>query len=454
MSSCRLILSWTAIFLSLCWICSSGMVEEELNVLRPLVVDRAAAAKQYYEIGMSHARKNDYIKALSYLRGACRLDNSSALYWNDLGVTEMRLRDYHKAKQRFMRAIAIDASFPTATENLKDIQAYLSADDFENGLVVHRQQHQRLPFPQIELAALMKASYANDSILESPFIVKDAARMLGWDLHAISIGQLVKMYGQHRVDFYPHNMMQERVYPYFTSLADAMRQLLHYPEGIYEDIDVSQPGTYVQWNLEGHAWMSSLEGLGGELPAVLSDTHWIHQCLSSDELVNNFYLKTHWKMLLIGEAMSGMFNHKDSLRSSSWQIQLQGRKRWHVCSPREDRRLYKAGAVDAFHPNYKLYPRFRKVQECYETILEPGNLIYYPHDHWHQTMNLDTPSIAITGTIITSKNHRLVEEQLRRQCAGDASIFPKDEKLCPQLLQCYERWQKIYRDRREDEAEL
>jgi hypothetical protein len=32
-----------------------------------------------------------------------------------------------------------------------------------------------------------------------------------------------------------------------------------------------------------------------------------------------------------------------------------------------------------------------------QTILNPGDVIYYPREHWHQTRNLDTPTIAITG---------------------------------------------------------
>ena len=31
-------------------------------------------------------------------------------------------------------------------------------------------------------------------------------------------------------------------------------------------------------------------------------------------------------------------------------------------------------------------------------VASPGDIIYYPVDFWHQTVNLDTPSIAITGT--------------------------------------------------------
>ena len=32
-----------------------------------------------------------------------------------------------------------------------------------------------------------------------------------------------------------------------------------------------------------------------------------------------------------------------------------------------------------------------------QVVTSPGDIIYYPVDFWHQTVNLDTPSIAITG---------------------------------------------------------
>ena len=31
-----------------------------------------------------------------------------------------------------------------------------------------------------------------------------------------------------------------------------------------------------------------------------------------------------------------MFNHKDTLMTSSFQYQLVGRKKWHLCSPAND----------------------------------------------------------------------------------------------------------------------
>ena len=42
-------------------------------------------------------------------------------------------------------------------------------------------------------------------------------------------------------------------------------------------------------------------------------------------------LKTHWKILLVGARGAGMFNHSDSLQTSSWHLTVSGRKWWYVC---------------------------------------------------------------------------------------------------------------------------
>ena len=60
-------------------------------------------------------------------------------------------------------------------------------------------------------------------------------------------------------------------------------------------------------------------------------------CLNADapggSLLEEFHLKTHWKVLLAGQRGAGMFNHSDSLGTSSWHAHLAGAKWWHVCAP-------------------------------------------------------------------------------------------------------------------------
>ena len=49
-----------------------------------------------------------------------------------------------------------------------------------------------------------------------------------------------------------------------------------------------------------------------------------------------------------------MFNHSDSLLTSSWHGHIEGRKWWYVCSP-----------------------PYAKKQQCWESILLPGEILFY-----------------------------------------------------------------------------
>lgn len=77
--------------------------------------------------------------------------------------------------------------------------------------------------------------------------------------------------------------------------------------------------------------------------------------------------------MLIGNKGAGMFNHIDVLRSASWQAQVHGAKRWHICAPDQSRYL-SAGTLDCFHPDYEKYPLFDQANvNVFEMLLEREN---------------------------------------------------------------------------------
>lgn len=266
------------------------------------------------------------------------------------------------------------------------------------------------------------------------------------------------MYGNEKVDFYPHGMFHEHVSPYFSTFKTAL-EYLYNPVGIYPEVDTSEIGTLLQFNaaflqkerweemlriFSGYAHEGGPKSLGDITPDVFNDD-WMHHehCFQEDqELISKFLKLTHWKMLIIGEKGAGMFNHKDSLRTSSWQIQLHGRKKWHICGPEADPYMYAAGAVDTFNPNYEQFPEFKNAK-CYQFIVEPGDVVYYPKDWWHQTENLETPTISVTGTLVGIDNHKEVKEMLQTQCAGYGYIFHPVESVCEKLERCYELWDSM-----------
>lgn len=248
-------------------------------------------------------------------------------------------------------------------------------------------------------------------------------------------------FGENQADYYPHNMAKENARPYLGLLKDAIEDFQH-PTGRFMT-DPKNPGSYIQWNLNFPTWSRLLESLP-EIPSFLTEADWwMKQCFPTEELVSKFALATHWWMVLIGSKNAGMFNHLDLLRTASWQVQITGEKRWHLCGPTENKFMYGAGDVNAFNPDYKNYPRFRNAQ-CYDEIVKPGQIIFYSHDWWHQTLNLETPSIALSGTIVDENNFEQVKEKLREECFGSQPrIGTLTNELCSILEEkCFPLWGK------------
>jgi hypothetical protein len=293
---------------------------------------------------------------------------------------------------------------------------------------------------------------------------------------------LTARFGDRRVDFYPHNMVEVQAHPYFLPFGPALYQLLHKPEEAYVGVDASEPGTYIQWNLDAQAWQELVvELLDATVPGMLDDRRWTQSCLGPrtqrgasfpvqkdgdivsidahtmageeadpgidsaqwERSASHFLLSTHWQMLLVGEAGAGMFHHQDTLRTASWQLQLVGAKKWHLCGPEQTPFLYEAGKVDLFTPDYAAFPLLRNAT-CYEVTVQAGEMLYYPHDYWHQTLNLETPSIALSSTLLTPYSYAHTVEELRRECAGAGRIFPPQEAMCAALEECYRAWEAMY----------
>jgi len=105
--------------------------------------------------------------------------------------------------------------------------------------------------------------------------------------------------------------------------------------------------------------------------------------------------------------------------------------------------MYFAGDVDFFRPQYRRFPLARGVS-CHQTTLGPGDALFYPSDFWHQTLNLDTPTVALTGTLVTAANRRGVRGQLVRQCQGAGDVFAADERLCGRLPACFGLWERLW----------
>jgi hypothetical protein len=202
-------------------------------------------------------------------------------------------------------------------------------------------------------------------------------------------------------------------------------------------------------NLNDSSWGALLGhvGLAGAAPRFL--THSIDSLFStntsscssssssstapSQESIDSFGLSTHWNMVMIGEQGSSMFMHKDTLQVGSWQLQIEGSKHWKICTP--SKTIEESGL-------------------CYETIVNTGDMIYYPPNYWHETMNLESPSVSIsstmvldsfpnsgfvtfTGEIVNGESYRkkLIDE-LSDDCVENNRGFGLNRDICSWFLQC------------------
>jgi hypothetical protein len=182
-------------------------------------------------------------------------------------------------------------------------------------------------------------------------------------------------------------------------------------------------------------------------------------------------------MLLLGSKHAGMFNHKDTLQTLSYQVQLQGAKRWHLCSSENDPILSAAqGAfgkasptqsrVSLFQPDYERLPGLAGL-DCFADDVLEGEAVFYPREYWHETDNLYDYTMAITGTLSARENAQHVMRQLRASCqeaagkgqtrAGHAGWAPLDMiKPSADLCRHYERcalWSEVAYGSRADNWE-
>ena len=62
-----------------------------------------------------------------------------------------------------------------------------------------------------------------------------------------------------------------------------------------------------------------------------------------------------------------------------------------------------------------------------------GDTLYYPPNYWHQTMNLDNETIALTSRILHVDNYKLVFQKFREECAKPPYTVPKGYEPPPRL---------------------
>ena len=116
-------------------------------------------------------------------------------------------------------------------------------------------------------------------------------------------------------------------------------------------------------------------------------------------------IRPEWRWIYMGPAGSGWLMHRDVWRSSAWNTVIAGRKRW-LFFPPDQRECVYDGAVDAFRPDFRKFPRFALVTYL-ECVQEPGDIVFTPSGWWHQVRN-EEPGIAITENFFNATNAKAV----------------------------------------------
>ena len=401
---------------------------------------------------IAHAQANNLHKALPIFRKVVAIDPKYPEWHSNLGVTHMRLERYHSAEACFRKALALKADHRDALANLDALKAYLpmSLPHPEPKELKHTVRRMK----RIALEELDDPKYAAYREGKKPFLLTGAMESWTDAMSKWSLRYFLERNPDARVDYYPGNMYRESVKPRYTEIDDA-----------YEDFSAAQnssmykdkPGVYVQWNLDHDLWYSIIgEGSQGvALPAQFrQDDEWLKECLGSKKLISDYHIATHWRMILIGTQQAGMFSHKDILQTASWQAQVVGSKKWHLCGPSQDDFLYSAGDFDPFDPDYEKWPKALKAN-CIMDIVKPGEMIFYPRNYWHATEVVESedgrPSLSITGTITDANNYKFVAHELQRDCSQEANRLPMPERLCNALPKCYDLWEEMWGQKDEEE---
>jgi len=264
-----------------------------------------------------------------------------------------------------------------------------------------------------------------------PFILTDG--MEGWEMLKTwpeKWGEaLAEMFPDAVTDFYPYNMLSpERQSPYLTRLPKGVKELMaseeDYHFGKPRDGPPQVEGRYMHLQLTPKMWQAISKA--GHMPAkrhpFLHNDEWLEACMDHPHSATSeeWNLKTHWKIILTGSKGAGMFNHSDALLTSSWHAGVLGRKWWYVCGRKDD-----------------------GTQVCYEDVVKPGEILYYPRRWHHETQCLDTPTMTLTDTVAYSHNAEGIMAKTFGECSGQAPLnFDFSAQLCDALHECTKWWQR------------
>ena len=477
-----------------------------------------SSSEKVHAHAMTYAVRGAYAESLWGFRRACELDPRNALWWNDLGVTLLRMQRLRAAEAAFLAALQLDPASTSATNNLVEARAHLreaigggsgseaaavavggdattavaagagalqaralALDETEEWLAMGSGsacsssledeyvrlvpplnasstaafkaatgiRHSVSPLPRLSREDLELPANQDFAAGQRPYILKraipprHAALRRAGDLAALAAGPLAN----ETADFYPESMVLHTVHPYLLPFSRALQELLA-PSGEFPLPTSPRGGRYLHVNLGNEQWAAYLATLAPfAVPAPLDTADaWLRAGLG-EPLASDFAIGNHWRMLLVGSEGAGMFSHQDILKTASYQLQIAGVKTWHICAPSESAHL--SVEMDMFAPDYARFPAALQAR-CFLDAVGPGDMIFYPADYWHQTLN--TPkergglSLAITDTLVDASNYERVISGLRDKCVAPTPFNRGGmiKEVCDRLPALFDLWADMY----------
>jgi tetratricopeptide (TPR) repeat protein len=458
-------------------LCTTIISSALSSVVSELQAKRIEDAKSYFIEAKMAQDVGELKESIPFYRAALRLRPDSVEYLTALGMVEFQLGHYAEAAKRFRKVLTFEPASTSAKYYIKMINSKMKkapmcfGGQCEMDEVVPPTYNPvpELPSDVLQHCATSGSTCDNFPAFSEhsvhPFVLRGAMQQIAADLSAFQPAVLNASFANLNVDFYPQNMLSKPNKVYTVPLHKAL-DYLAYPEGAYLSVDASEPGTYIQWNMNETVWDIVLERAGllhtippvfahsldtllhiprgdteaeaaigpdGAHTAAEADPGAVSTTMSSlSRAKHSFGYKTHWYMLLIGEEGSGMFPHQDTLAVGSWQAQVAGSKLWRLCSP-ESTAMKPKEHSDRNEDEEAEDDTLRAVDSCYETTLSTGDLIYYPPYYWHETRNMETPSVSLSGTVVVDAYRRELLDMLKGECEDDTKGFDFDSAVCALL---------------------
>ena len=356
----------------------------------------------------------------------------------------------------------------------RDREEQFSFAEQASSLAMQQSDHSLSSFP-VYYAANFTASRCT---MSSPFLLRglcdtpSSARFCdsAFGSPTVPIHLALRRYENASVTHFPFNMDPvSRIKPVPGSrMSDALNALTRHTW----DRRKQPLPQIIQWIDVGiERWNAMLSALPQLPPQLSHSKDWLDAAFLDRAVQNEFLVRHRWRLVSIGNAGGGMFNHRDTLSAGSFQWQLRGDKLWSLCSNDvamhgESLQLDPDGdpgiGRDLLHGRHEgnLGPYCRRV------LIKRGELLYYPPGTWHQTMNVPTNghdysaaaapdadaadvSIALSETVATPSMYlQLYDDLLREECLGGGVRVRSDgartEALCAALPGLLRVWGDVF----------